>query len=350
MSRDPSRKNIAPVCLPSGVWRYRLRMMVAGQQRTAYFDTPELAATAREQWRRGGLPSGEAGEAPVPKVQTLEDALDLARLGGRDPHGIRSVTGGLRRHYPELLAVPVAALTVDHFLEFRKLRDAAGIKPNTIHVNMATLRAAIKRQRPDFKLPMRAFPATDDTRQKMLTATKLRELLLAIVEPQRTMAHLASVTFMREGELRTLRVDAVDLVGRFVRLQRAKAGPRVVKLSPLACEILRGQLARVGGSPYVFPSRKYGRPYTAQECWERFKAGARAVGLDDWTFHDLRHHCAMVALNNGASLPVLQAMGGWKRAAMVQRYAVATDETVRAELLALDRLHATRPRRGRAGA
>lgn len=345
--RDPARKNIDAVLLPSGLWRYRLRMMVGGVKRIALFATPELAAIAREQWRRGGLPSGDP-VLPPPAPMTVEDALALYAMSGTDPHGIRSLIGACRRDYPALLAVPVKALHLDHVATFRRLREEAGRKPNTIRVNLATLRAAIKRQRPDFRLPKRAIPAEDATRQKMMTETQLQQVLLATVEPQRTMVLLAALTFMRQGEIRLLRREAVDLVANVVRLRRAKAGPRTVKLSPAAAQLLREHLAG-HQSEWVFPNQRWGRPYSAQECWVRFKRAARAVGLPDWTFHDLRHHCAMVALNAGTSFPVLQAMGGWASPRMVLRYATATDETIRTHLLALDR-HATRPRRGRAGA
>ncbi len=66
------------------------------------------------------------------------------------------------------------------------------------------------------------------------------------------------------------------------------------------------------------PSRPpYSRVHVSR-CW---REAARACGLTDFTFHDLRHHGPTVAVNRGASVPILQQMGGWKSPAMVAHYA-----------------------------
>jgi site-specific recombinase XerD len=39
---------------------------------------------------------------------------------------------------------------------------------------------------------------------------------------------------------------------------------------------------------------------------------------------------ATMALNHGFSVPIVQALGGWKTAKMMQRYAAVTDATLRA--------------------
>ena len=45
------------------------------------------------------------------------------------------------------------------------------------------------------------------------------------------------------------------------------------------------------------------------------------AGITDFRFHDLRHTWASWLIQSGASENVVQAMGGWKTAAMVKRYA-----------------------------
>ncbi len=63
------------------------------------------------------------------------------------------------------------------------------------------------------------------------------------------------------------------------------------------------------------------------EIWRK---AARAAGLRDFHFHDLRHHGATMALNAGFTAPVVMALGGWKTERMMRRYAAVTDKTLRA--------------------
>jgi integrase len=52
--------------------------------------------------------------------------------------------------------------------------------------------------------------------------------------------------------------------------------------------------------------------------------------MQDFHFHDLRHHGATAALNVGFPAPIVMALGGWKTERMMRRYAAVTDRTLRA--------------------
>jgi len=85
--------------------------------------------------------------------------------------------------------------------------------------------------------------------------------------------------------------------------------------------LLSRALAREPQHAYIFANPRTGRPYTANHVSLSCRQAARACGLVDFHFHDLRHHGPTVAVNRGATAPVLMALDGWKSAAMVQRYA-----------------------------
>jgi integrase len=80
------------------------------------------------------------------------------------------------------------------------------------------------------------------------------------------------------------------------------------------------------------------------------RKAARQAGLRDFHFHDLRHHGATMALNQGFTSPIVMALGGWKTERMMRRYAAVTDPTLRAaaeavsgrEDLGPNRLHPSR--------
>jgi integrase len=99
-------------------------------------------------------------------------------------------------------------------------------------------------------------------------------------------------------------------------------------LSLDAQELLRRQLA-AHDNAWVFPSPA-GGAYTRVAISQVFRQAARAAGLRDFRFHDLRHHGATMALNKGFTAPIVMALGGWKTERMMRRYAAVTDATLRA--------------------
>jgi integrase len=102
---------------------------------------------------------------------------------------------------------------------------------------------------------------------------------------------------------------------------------RLVMLSQSARKLLQTQLEG-HGNPLVFP-RPDGRTWSAEHVGRAFRRAARAAGVKDFRFHDLRHHGATMALNAGFTAPIVMALGGWKTERMMRRYAAVTDQTLR---------------------
>jgi integrase len=186
----------------------------------------------------------------------------------------------------------------------------------------------LKQARPEFKFPGAAFLPEDDTRVRWLRPEEELLVLEIMPPPFREMAKLAALTLMRQGEIITLRREHVHLEQGVIMLPRAKAGARAVILSGEAQKVLRAQLD-AHESAWAFPAPS-GNPYHRETVSERFRRAARAAGLRDFRFHDLRHHGATMALNKGFTAPIVQALGGWKSEKMMRRYAAVTDQTLRA--------------------
>lgn len=151
-------------------------------------------------------------------------------------------------------------------------------------------------------------------------------MLGAMPSPLRELAQLAALTLMRLSEIRLLRREDVHLEQGVVMLPRTKTEPRPVVLGAAAQKLLQGQLEHQAGE-WVFPNPE-GRPYS--HVARVFRKAARAAGLRDFHFHDLRHHGATMALNAGFTAPIVMALGGWKTERMMRRYAAVTDDTLRA--------------------
>jgi integrase len=246
---------------------------------------------------------------------------------------------------PDLLEKPVGEIADADIFAFRNARVREGkvivevvggekrerrvpAKPSTINRDLRTLRAALKKVRPEYRFPGGAFFKEDETRVRWLRPEEELLVIEAMPSPFREIARLAAITLMRLSEIRLLRRESVHLEQGVVLLPQAKAGARPVILSAEAQKILRKQLENHGGE-WVFPNAD-GRPYSREHIGRVFRKAARGAGLKDFHFHDLRHHGATMALNRGFTAPIVMALGGWKTERMMRRYAAVTDQTLRA--------------------
>ncbi len=134
-------------------------------------------------------------------------------------------------------------------------------------------------------------------------------------------------TGARNGEIETLRWDAIDFNGGYLCLADSKTGQKTIPLKAGALEIL-SKLSRLGGSPFVFPAhRSDGHYQGTQKVWRIIR---NMADLDDVRLHDLRHSFASIAVSGGASLPIIGALLGHTDSATTQRYAHLHDDPLKA--------------------
>ena len=217
-------------------------------------------------------------------------------------------------------------------------------------------------------------------RPKPLSRAEVRLLFAAVVGDRLEALYVLAVTVgMRQGELLGLSWDDVDLgCGKlFVRqqLQRQSGGPRLVPLKTkasrrvlnlpvLAIEALEAHRGRqsveriqkgVGGpggwaeTGLVFVNRS-GAPLDGQRVSKWFHGHLEAAGLEDRTFHALRHTCASLLVEDDVQPKIIQAtLGHSSIQATMEIYAhVSTEVQVRAAR-AMDRLLTEGSERGTMG-
>lgn len=123
---------------------------------------------------------------------------------------------------------------------------------------------------------------------------------------------LAVETATRQGELLALEWKLVDLDDRLAFLPETKNGEaRAVPLSPRAIEVLKAMPSRDGP---VFSGER-------MTLYHAFKAACKRAGVQDFTWHDLRHE-ALSRLAERGDLSVLElaAVSGHKTLQMLKRY------------------------------
>jgi integrase len=332
-----------------GQWVWRARVAFRGRQMAAFCATRDEARQAEQDLYRKVRDEAARAATDGAKAATLRDLLDVyaTRLEdhGKSAYRARQTARLVGHALPQLLDRPVSEIGEADILAFVRARERDGhtvtvrvagettarrepIKPGTINRDLTTLRAAMKLVRPELRFPQGAFAKADDTRVRWLRPDEELTVLEPMPSPFREIAKVAALTLMRQGEIRMLRREHVHLEQGVVQLPRAKAGARVVILSEAAQKIIRAQL-EAHASEWVFPNPD-GGPYSRVHVSRVFRKAARAAGLRDFRFHDLRHHGATMALNKGYTAPIVMALGGWKTEKMMRRYAAVTDETLRA--------------------
>jgi integrase len=329
-----------------------VRIVYRGLNASRVCATREAAKDAeselREALKRKVEQAEHTGLAPATVKQLFEAYVADLQARGKGPETIGRAAQTatiVETVCPELLSKPVGAIRETDIFAFRTAMTREGrrvvetvagervvrrgpAKPSTINRDLRTIRAMLKKARPEFRFPSGAFFPEDESRVRWLRPEEEILALEPMRPPFREMAKLAALTLMRLSEIRLLRREQIHLEQGVVLLPQAKAGARPVILSDAARKILLQQL-EAHGREWVFPNPD-GRPWSRHYVSHVFRKAARIAGLKDFHFHDLRHHGATMALNKGFTAPIVMALGGWKTERMMRRYAAVTNQTLRA--------------------
>jgi integrase len=166
---------------------------------------------------------------------------------------------------------------------------------------------------------------SDEERRRLLDACKASTWprLYALVL-------MALTTGARRGEMLGLRWRDIDFERAEAAIGVTKNGdPRVLPLVPTVA----AELQRFKGKPdeLVFASPR--DPLRAF-CFEpRFHEALRAARVRDFTFHALRHSCASMLAQNGATLLEIADLLGHRQLQMTKRYShLATGHLIKCNL------------------
>ena len=133
-------------------------------------------------------------------------------------------------------------------------------------------------------------------------------------------AGLAVALGTRRGELLATIVPDVDLDNRVVTLRRTKNGKiRLAHINDLAMQVLTAmniqERIAAGDKGKLF------RGITPAQLTVRFIRACETAGIEDFSFHDLRHTFASLQIGAGTDLYRVQVLLGHSDPRMTQRYA-----------------------------
>lgn len=214
--------------------------------------------------------------------------------------------------------------------EMAEVKALETTKP-TANRHMAIIRAVLRRAADEWewidkapKVPM--YPQAVK-RVRWLTREEAERLLSFLPGHQAAMARFALATGLRQRNIKQLAWNQVDLQKRiaWIHPDQAKARKAIgVALNREAIGVLRQQLGR--HQLYVFTYM--GKPVT-QVNTKAWRKAVRKAEIGDFRWHDLRHTWASWHAQAGTPMHILQEMGGWSCAEMVQRYAHLSAEHLR---------------------
>ena len=209
---------------------------------------------------------------------------------------------------------------IDKIIEARRADGVANATVNRVlEVVKAILRkAALEWEWIDRTPSIRLLP--EPTRRIRWLTPEDAERLLAVLPPHTAaMARFSLATGLREKNVTRLEWSQVDLTRRvaWIHPDQAKAKkPIGVPLNNDAVLVLRREVGKHDKRVFTWQGRPINKANT--RAW---RDALKAVGIESFRWHDLRHTWASWHVQNGTPLHVLQELGGWSCYTMVQRYA-----------------------------
>lgn len=202
------------------------------------------------------------------------------------------------------------------------------ISPATVNREIACLKTAFSKAlkynliKTDPLIGLKLLPE-NNVREELLSQDQFHRLLDECPEHIRPIVLVAYYTGMRKSELLNLTWNEVDIEQGFIRLKAEQTKTRTrrsIPMHPSVCSLLK-TIPRAIHIPNVFLLN--GKPI--REIKNGFKSACKRAGLDNFTFHDLRH----CAINNlrlaGNDYFKIMSMSGHKTTNVFKRYNTVTE-------------------------
>lgn len=278
----------------------------------------ELEADLKARfWRQAKLGEHQAG---------WKEAV-ISWLGSTNHRDRAGVLEKLRWLDPHLGALPVRDITRDTLHRLRASKLAEGVKPATTNRYMAVVSAVLHHAHDRGWIEsVPRLRKLDEPKGKIhwLTGKEARDLVDHLRSRPRC-GHIADMveftlaTGLREANVTGLEWSRIDLDSRLAWIppEQSKSNATIrIPLNDLALAVLQrreGQHER-----WVFT---YRRRKVRKAGHDGFRQSVAALGLDNVTWHTLRHTWASWHAMAGTPLQVIMELGGWTSMQMVLRYA-----------------------------
>jgi integrase len=247
---------------------------------------------------------------------------------------------------------------------YQAARKAEGASPRTINLEVATLRAVLRKHRvwANIQPDVRMLKAREEIGRALSADEQYR--LLAACKKVRSRSLYPAVllslhTGLRNTELRNLRWRQIDFLEKQLTVGKSKTAGgegRVVPLSNTAFKALqewRREFPDAAPSHYVFPTERYGLageegylegkvvPYATDPTkpigsWKVAWTAARSAAKVDCRWHDMRHTFVSRLAESQASDATIMSLAGHLSRKMMERYSHTRAEAKRLAIRTFD--------------
>lgn len=195
--------------------------------------------------------------------------------------------------------VPMGHITERHFDRLIADMKRAGLKDPTINKNYRHIKAALRQGRKWYRIKTDLdFPKQlkEKRSARFFTREQLVSIISAINDPEFSdFCLLSAYSGLRSGEQLRLTPSDVDNPKGWLRISPDRKNKEELRI-PIT-KAIRPLLTRAGQRRQKSTRKRLFRFCDQTDVSHRFKSAARAAGLDDARFHDLRHtfgsHLAM---------------------------------------------------------
>ena len=286
---------------------------------------------------------------PPPRIQiTLDDFwsrhFEPDILPMLKPNTRRLYTGIFTRHIKSMLGgMPLGDIGRPHIQQLVAAKQREGYAPQTVAHVRNTLGKIFSvaidwgwlESNPAHGVHL---PPMRRTRQPLVLSTvQVKQIFDALAEPARTLFLLGVLTGLRIGELLGLRVEDFDFATTTMHVRRTvcrgevgtpktAGSERSIPLPESVITLLRGYTkGKVG---WLFPT-SVGTPCDDRTLFNRqVKPVCEALKVH-FTWHSMRHTFSTLQGNQGAPLPVLQALLGHTTARVTMGYTHPLEQSKR---------------------
>jgi integrase len=294
----------------------RLREVLKARTEERYIDKDKAARTTLGELYKWylDLPEVKAKKSVNRDRECLSHVLRLLS----ETVKISALTpGGIEAYQAQRLAEPSTR---------RKGKTTA---PATVHLEVTMLKALLNRAVRHGNLDhnpiqrVKMVPV-NNVRERVLTQAEFELLFLECAAHLRPIVALAYYSGMRKLEVLELSWNEVDFSKGIIRLAADRTKTRKSRMVPLHPRV-RAMLERL---PRALHTNKVflfkGKPL--KDIRSAYEAACRRAGLEDFTFHDLRH-CAINNLRQaGNDYFKIMAISGHKTMSVFKRYNLVTEE------------------------
>ena len=200
---------------------------------------------------------------------------------------------------------------------------ATGVENSTVNRVLEVVRIILRKACNEWewidRVPAMRMLPEPTKRVRWLTRNEADRLIAILPTHLADMACFSLETGLRRTNVTGMQWSQVDLVRRtaWIHPDQAKARKAIaIPLSSVAVEVIRKQIGKHQTNVFTFQGNPVHQVNT--KAWHK---ALKRLGIENFRWHDLRHTWASWHIQEGTPLHVLQELGGWAKADMVQKYA-----------------------------